>query len=111
MENPFEIISHRLDRIETLLNNLYSNGGKNIIKHDFPELMDIKKLSDYLGVSNSYIYKMTSTKNIPHSKRGKKLFFEKEKVTNWALENEIWTQDEIHRKANEYLIKNRMKKF
>jgi excisionase family DNA binding protein len=111
MENPFEIINQRLDRIETLLNKLYSNGGGNGIKNSCPELMDVSQVSDYFNFSKSYIYKMTSTHNIPHSKRGKRLFFDKEKVTNWALENEIWTQEDIQSQANEYLIKKRMKKF
>jgi len=42
--------------------------------------MNAKQLSIYLGLSISHIYKLTSTNNIPHSKRGKKLYFDKETI-------------------------------
>lgn len=107
MENPFEIINQRLDRIELLLEKINSNfEGKNT-KGSYPEIMDIIQITAYLNVSKSYIYKMTATNMIPHSKKGKKLYFDKEIVTKWVLENKISTQGEIEQIANSYLLKNR----
>ncbi|WP_397445961.1 helix-turn-helix domain-containing protein [Polaribacter sp. R77954] len=109
MENPFEIINQRLDRIEKLLQNLNSiKNNKNSIG-TYPEIMDVKALTEYLNVSSSYIYKMTSTNQIPHSKKGKKLYFDKEKVTNWALENTVMTQEEMQEVATKYLLKRKLK--
>lgn len=109
MENPFEIINQRLARIETLLQNLSSNiGNKNSIG-TYPEILDVKELAKYLNVSSSYIYKMTSSNQIPHSKKGKRLYFDKEKVTNWVLENTIMTQEEMQEVATNYLLKRTFK--
>lgn len=105
MENPFENIEQRLERIENLLESIYSNIGSkkgNIITS---KIMDIDQLSSYLGLSKSHIYKLTSTHSIPHSKRGKKLYFEKETINEWILKNKICTQDEIDPQAADYLIK------
>tara|TARA_R110001606_G_scaffold236192_2_gene384178 strand:- start:13518 stop:13844 length:327 start_codon:yes stop_codon:yes gene_type:complete len=107
MENPFEIINQRLDRIEFLLENINSNfEGKNT-KGSYPEIMDITQITAYLNVSKSFIYKMTSSNNIPHSKKGKKLYFDKEIVTKWVLENKISTQEEMMQIANTYSFRKK----
>lgn len=107
MENPFEIINQRLDRIEFLLEKINSNFDRKNIKGSYPDIMDKVQITEYLNVSKSFIYKMTSSNNIPHSKKGEKLFFDKEIITKWVLENKISTQDEIEQIANNYLLKNR----
>jgi len=107
MENPFEIINQRLERIEKLLENINVFISRDENKVILPKVMNIKQLSDYLGVSLSYIYKLTSTHNIPHSKRGKRLYFDREIINTWVLENKIWTQDDIENQVSDYLSKNR----
>jgi excisionase family DNA binding protein len=107
MDNPFEIINQRLERIENLLENIYSNSQNNKANNSYPDILDLQQLASYLNVSKSYIYKMTATNIIPHSKRGKKLYFDKEIVTKWVLENKIFTQGEIEQMANNYLLKNK----
>lgn len=107
MENPFEIINERLERIENLLENIYSDIGRQDNSIITSKIMDIEQLSSYLGLSKSHIYKLTSSHTIPHSKRGKRLYFDKETINTWVLENKIWTQDDIEKQAADYLIKNR----
>ena len=106
MENPFEIIYDKLERIETMLGNTFESIGKDEIKIT-SKIMTIKQVSEYLGLSKSHLYKLTSTHNIPHSKRGKRLYFDTEKINEWVLENEIWTQKDIEEQAANYLIKNK----
>ena len=109
MENPFDIINQRLDRIEYLLENMNAIITNKNIKAVYPEIMGVNELVDYLKVSTSYIYKMTSSNQIPHSKKGKKLYFDKEKVTNWVLETSVMTQEEMQDLANQYSLKKRFK--
>ena len=71
MENPFEIINQRLERIENLLENIHSNFQNKNTKNSYPDILDLQQLTAYLNVSKSYIYKMTATNMIPHSKKGK----------------------------------------
>lgn len=71
MENPFEIINERLENIEKLLENIYANIGTKESNFITTKIMDIEQLSNYLGLSKSHIYKLTSKHTIPHSKRVK----------------------------------------
>jgi hypothetical protein len=46
---------------------------------------------------------------VPHSKRGKRLYFDREKVDVWLLENQVATQTEIQERANAQRSKNRIR--
>ncbi|MEQ3664121.1 helix-turn-helix domain-containing protein [Olleya sp.] len=107
MENPFEIINNRLERIERLLENISSNSFINEANINLPKIMNLKQLASYLDVSKGYLYKLTSTNNIPHSKRGKRIYFDIEAINEWVLDNKIWTQKDIEEQVNNYLLKNR----
>lgn len=69
------LILERLDRLEKLL-----IGSKEVLTFD--------EACDYTGISRSYLYKLTASGKIPHSKpNGKMLFFEKSKLVKWLLQN------------------------
>ena len=69
-------IDERLDRIERLL-----TANK--------EVLTFEETCDYTGISRSYLYRLTASGNIPHSKpNGKMIFFEKEKLNKWLLKNQ-----------------------
>jgi len=88
-------IEERLDRIERLL---ISN--KKVLTFD--------EVCDYTGLSRSYLYKLTSSGVIPHSKpNGKVIFFDKEKLNNWLLKNARKSADEIKEDALNFVIENR----
>jgi excisionase family DNA binding protein len=102
MENPFELILERLDRIEKAITKL--NIGTPIAEVNYP--MDIKELSAYLKNSKSTIYTMTCLNKIPHYKSGKRLYFKKSEIDEWIFSNKIKTIDDIEREAMEYIKKN-----
>ena len=71
------LIFERLDRLERLLTA-------------HKEVLTFEETCDYTGISRSYLYKLTSAGNIPHSKpNGKLIFFEKKKLNDWLLQNGI----------------------
>ncbi len=41
------------------------------------------------GYSKSYMYKLTASESIPHYKRGKKVFFDKEEIEAWLRYNKV----------------------
>ena len=48
------------------------------------------------GLSKDYLYHLTSERVIPfHKPNGKKIFFDKEEVENWFLQNRRDTVEEI----------------
>ncbi len=88
-------LTERLDRIERLL-----------VAHK--EVLTFEEASEYAGISRSYLYKLTASKDIPHSKpNGKMIFFEKKKLNEWLLQNRRKSNAEIEREALNYTFKNR----
>ncbi|MCL2485052.1 MAG: helix-turn-helix domain-containing protein [Endomicrobia bacterium] len=65
--------------------------NKNISSNK--QIMDIKELSEYLGIGKSKIYSLIKMKKIPASKIGRQYRFSKEIVDNW-LKDKIVTKKE-----------------
>ncbi len=57
------------------------------------QVMDIKELSEYLGIGKSTIYNLIRLKKIPASKIGKQYRFSKDIVDSW-LKDKIITKKE-----------------
>jgi excisionase family DNA binding protein len=71
------------------------------------EVLTLAELSKYTGLSRSYLYKLTMRRVIPHSKpAGKMLFFRREEIEIWLLQNRVSTAEEISSKAVAYCSKN-----
>ncbi|RDI56277.1 helix-turn-helix domain-containing protein [Flavobacterium glaciei] len=102
MENPFELIMERLDRIEKAIENLKTANPVQV--NNAP--MNVKEVSKYLNLSVSAIYKLTSTSEIPHYKNGKRLYFKKEDIDEWIFSKRIKTNDDIEKEAMDYIRKN-----
>lgn len=89
------LILERLDRLEKL-----------IIANK--KVLTFEETCDYTGISKSYLYKLTASGNIPHSKpNGKMIFFEKRKLNDWLLQNSRKSNTEIKGEALRYTFKNR----
>ena len=66
--------------------------------------LTLKEACAYIPCSSSYLYKLTSTKMIPHAKRGGKLYFEKIELDKWLLSNKIRTVDAISEDTNMHIV-------
>ena len=64
-------------------------------KEEQPEIMSFKQACQFLSCSASKLYKLTANRQIPHSKKGKTLYFERKEIVEWMLENRIKTKSEI----------------
>ena len=67
--------------------------------------LNFQQACDYLGLSESYLYKLTHKKLIPHYKMptGKMLIFSKTELDEWILSNPVATMEEIDQAAYRYL--------
>ena len=75
------------------------------------EVLTISEASAYLGLSESYIYKLTASKQIPHYKpNGKLCFFSKADLDTWLTNIRIKSQAEIDSDAAQYLVNRRADK-
>lgn len=92
-----QALSDKLDRIQdlTLL------GVKNILT--LPEAAMLT------GFSEDHLYRLTSRREIPHYKKNRKLYFNKQELEDWLTNDRVKTGREINSRAATYIATHRMK--
>ena len=94
--NQIKEIQNQLNRIEQTIT----------LKQAEPLSLD--EACKHLGLSKSYVYKLTCLKQIPFYKpQNGKLFFEKSELNKWILRNKSKSESEIEIEASEYVRKGR----
>jgi len=88
-------IEKRLINIERLL-----QAQKNVLTFDDGV--------DFIGVSKSHLYKLTSAGIVPHYKpRGKMIYFDRIELESWLLQNRVTPANELEAIANTYIATGR----
>ena len=103
MENPFEIIMEKLDRIERMVNNIQKNQEVKETQDANKGIMNVQQVADYLSISKQTVYGMTCRMEVPFYKRGKKNYFKKSDIDEWLLATRRKTREEIEMEAATYL--------
>ncbi len=110
MQNPFQIIDARLSNIESLLLDIkHKPQAPATAGSNSKAVLDIDEFCDYTGLAKQTVYKMTGKGLIPHSKRGKRLYFDQEQVNAWLLENSVRPLSAITAEADRYLSSKKRK--
>lgn len=102
MENPFELILERLDRIEKKLDEIQKE--KNQKSND--ELMTIEELANYINYEKTSIYGLVQKRKIPYIKASGKLHFRKYQIDEWLDSRKVKSKSEIEKMADEYILNN-----
>ena len=69
------------------------------------KVLTFEEACEYTSISNSYMYKLTAGKKIPHScPNGKMIFFDKDKLDSWLLQNERKSIHDLDSKALTYTL-------
>lgn len=82
----------RLDRLETLIKE----------KSNPPEpeqFLDVNEVGELLRLSAQTIYGLVHTRQIPHSKKGNRLYFKKSELQQWMQDGRRKTISEINEQA------------
>jgi excisionase family DNA binding protein len=75
------IIYKKLDSIERMLVDLSIQQK---------EVLNLREACQFLDISASHLYKLTSSRQIPHfCPQGKKLYFEREALKDWLTRNPV----------------------
>ncbi len=93
------------NNVRKVLNETATKTERATENHDYP--MDIKQAAEYLGVTVPTMYSKVAKCELPHSKRGNKLYFFKSELQNYIKEGRVSTSQEIEAKAQAYLSKNK----
>lgn len=103
MENPFEVIMEKLDRIERMVTIIRENQEIKETQETSKEIMNVQQVADYLSISKQTVYGMTCRMEVPFYKRGKKNYFKKSDIDEWLLATRRKTREEIEMEALTYL--------
>ena len=70
------------------------------------EVLTSNEAAKYMGVSKSYLYKLTMSQQIPHYKpMGKMVYFNRLELEQWLQNNRVSTATEISQQAAAYCMK------
>lgn len=96
-----DLMSQKFDDLTMMIQE------QNLLRKD---VLNFREACLYLDISASHLYKMTSTKKIPHyCPQGKKLYFNRLELNEWLQRNRQTSTDEIESIAANYLLTNRRK--
>jgi len=95
-----ETIANRLASIEQML----QEQRQMMFNKD---TLDFDEAVAYTKYSKSYLYRLTSSRKIPHFKRGHKVFFDRKRLDEWLRGVSIKSQEEIESEAETYCATHR----
>jgi len=91
-----------MERLEALQKAVEANSlqGKKIL--------NLREAAMFLNMSESRLYKLTSSSQIPHYKpTGKLIYFHREELEEWVLRGKVKTKDDIEDQAQKYINRNK----
>ena len=95
------LILEKLEKLEQRI------GEQNLL---MKEVLNFNDACNYLDISASHLYKLTSQKSIPHfCPQGKKLYFNRAELDEWLQRNRQTSTDEIETMAANYLLTHNRK--
>lgn len=66
-------------------------------------VLDLKETALYTGYSVGQLYRLTSGQQIPHYKKGNRLYFRKSDLEAWMCSERVQTRKETESKAATYI--------
>lgn len=101
-----QVVAQLAGEISTLKNLIEEIRHTN--QHPEPdELMTIKQAGEFLHLTVQTLYNKVSKNEIPFMKRGKRLYFSKDELTEYLKKGSNKMQSDIDREVNEFLSKKK----
>ena len=72
------------------------------------QTLNLEEAAAFTGLATSYLYKLTSTQEIPHYKpRGKMLYFDRSELETWLRQGRVKSVTEIDQEASAIVAKSK----
>ncbi len=94
------------EQVQQIVNESIEQALKNQRQPDAAPVrktMTVDEVAAFIGLSKSTIYIKTMRGLIPHYKRDKRVFFDRDEIEAWLLENKQITSSEAEKQADKYL--------
>lgn len=83
-------IAKRLDRLE------------GMVALSAKVVLDIKDVAEITGYSVKYLRQLIARRDIPHYRRGNRLYFNRDEIEDWMMGERIPTNEEMNIQAMGY---------
>lgn len=102
-ENTMQVLIEAVQALEAKIDTIANAMNANCED----EIMTIQQAAKFVCMSTHTIYQLTSRKEIPHYRKGRRLFFKKQELADWLTGKKIDSKDEIRQRAATYLATRR----
>lgn len=99
------LLLEKVSRIEQMLSGLP-------VEHqgEYRPMLTTAQAAEYMGISMSALYKLTSSKRLPiYKPSGKKVYLKREEIDDYLAKCRISSQEEIEKEALDYVLRNPLK--
>src|SRR5574344_686994 len=99
LKNRMKLLEVQIKEIQTTQPPVINERIKSIedTLYSCKDILNMKEVCQYLDISQSLLYKLTCSGEIPHFKpRGKMIFFEKDELIKWIKANRNCVSGENH---------------
>ncbi len=100
LEQVPEAVSQLYHKVEIIERLLSDTRYRAEIETD--QFLTVPEAAKYLGLAIQTIYGLVSRREIPHSKKGNRLYFDKSDINTWVNQGRRKTIDEINEGAKVY---------
>jgi excisionase family DNA binding protein len=90
-----------IDCVNACLKNHQPN--KTIIQNNTSDLLNIQEAADLLHLSVPTCYTKVSKRELPHTKKGGRLYFSRQELLGWLKQGRRKTNTELEQEANDYV--------
>ena len=111
MELTFEQLPKAVKQIADTVNNIERLllAKSETVQPEKADLFTIQQAAQFLTLSVPTIYGLVQRSEIPVNKRGKRLYFSKQELTDWIKAGRKKTIAEIDKEVETHLSKNKKK--
>jgi len=97
------ILQDMNDKIISLQAEIREMAENAIQKPEIDDILNVEEAMDFLGFRKSTIYTKVNRGEIPHMKRGKRLYFSVTELKKYLRDGKRMTNDEVNEMAKKYL--------
>lgn len=72
------------------------------------DILNLDEAAEYLNISKSCLYKMTSKKEIPFYKPNRLVYFERRELDNWVRSAVVLTEEQLNDQVNTYTMSKKI---
>lgn len=98
LRKEFDELKEQMLELKTLIQ---ADKITQVLEEDKP--LDIKEVADLINLTKPTLYGYVQRNEIPHYKRGNRLYFFKTEIIEWLKKSKVKTLDEINLETDNYL--------